>query len=143
MSRTKDMDMTKGPVLRQLTQFAIPVLFGMVFQKVYNFADAYIVGHYLGDEALAAVSICGTVMFMLFSINAGISTGVGVVISQFFGANKPQEMKKAFVASVYVAIGVVILATSIGIVSAEPVLRLMQTSDEPMPQAKEYLNLRN
>ena len=139
MSRTKEMDMTKGPVLRQLTQFAIPVLFGMVFQKVYNFADAYIVGHYLGDEALAAVSICGTVMFMLFSINAGISTGVGVVISQFFGANKPQEMKKAFVASVYVAIGVVILATSIGIISAEPVLRLMQTSDELMPQAKEYL----
>ena len=139
MSRTKEMDMTKGPVLRQLTQFAIPVLFGMVFQKVYNFADAYIVGHYLGDEALAAVSICGTVMFMLFSINAGISTGVGVVISQFFGANKPQEMKKAFVASVYVAIGVVVLATSIGIVSAEPVLRLMQTSDELMPQAKEYL----
>ena len=139
MSRTKEMDMTKGPVLRQLTQFAVPVLFGMVFQKVYNFADAYIVGHYLGDEALAAVSICGTVMFMLFSINAGISTGVGVVISQFFGANKPQEMKKAFVASVYVAIGVVILATSIGIVSAEPVLRLMQTSEELMPQAKEYL----
>lgn len=139
MSRIKEMDMTKGPVLRQLTQFAIPVLFGMVFQKVYNFADAYIVGHYLGDEALAAVSICGTVMFMLFSINAGISTGVGVVISQFFGANKPQEMKKAFVASVYVAIGVVVLATSIGIVSAEPVLRLMQTSDELMPQAKEYL----
>ena len=139
MSRTKEMDMTRGPVLRQLTQFAVPVLFGMVFQKVYNFADAYIVGHYLGDEALAAVSICGTVMFMLFSINAGISTGVGVVISQFFGANKPQEMKKAFVASVYVAIGVVILATSIGIVSAEPVLRLMQTSEELMPQAKEYL----
>jgi len=139
MSSTKEMDMTRGPVLSQMTRFAIPVLFGMVFQKIYNFADAYIVGHYLGDEALAAVSICGTVMFMLFSINAGISTGVGVVISQFFGANKPAEMKKAFVASIYVAIGVVVLATSIGIVSAEPVLRLMQTSEELMPQAKEYL----
>lgn len=139
MSKTKEMDMTRGPVLSQMTKFAIPVLFGMVFQKIYNFADAYIVGHYLGDEALAAVSICGTVMFMLFSINVGISTGVGVVISQFFGANKLSEMKKAFVASVYVAIGVVVLATGIGIISAEPVLRLMQTSDELMPQAKEYL----
>ena len=86
MSSKKVMDMTRGPVLSQMTKFAVPVLFGMVFQKIYNFADAYIVGHYLGDEALAAVSICGTVMFMLFSINAGISTGVGVVISQFFGA---------------------------------------------------------
>lgn len=139
MSSKKVLDMTKGPVLRQMTQFAVPVLFGMVFQKIYNFADAYIVGHYLGDEALAAVSICGTVMFMLFSINSGISTGVGVVISQFFGANKPEEMKHAFVASVYVAIGVVILATGIGIVTAEPVLRLMQTSDELMPYAKDYL----
>ena len=139
MSKTKEMDMTRGPVLSQMTKFAIPVLFGMVFQKIYNFADAYIVGHYLGDEALAAVSICGTIMFTLFAINAGISTGVGVLISQFFGANRPAEMKKAFVASVYVAIGVVVLATSIGIISAEPVLRLMQTSDELMPQAKEYL----
>ena len=76
---------------------------------------------------------------MLFSINVGISTGVGVVISQFFGANKPGEMKKAFVASVYVAIGVVVLTTMIGIFTAEPVLRLMQTSEELMPQAKEYL----
>lgn len=139
MSSKKEMDMTRGPVLSQMTRFAIPVLFGMVFQKIYNFADAYIVGHYLGDEALAAVSICGTIMFMLFSINVGISTGVGVVISQFFGANKPGEMKKAFVASVYVAIGVVVLTTMIGIFTAEPVLRLMQTSEELMPQAKEYL----
>ena len=139
MSKTKEIDMTKGPVLRQMTKFAIPVLFGMVFQKIYNFTDAYIVGHYLGDEALAAVSICGVVMFMLFSINVGISTGVGVVISQFFGANKPEQMKKAFVASIYVAVGIVVLATSIGILTAEPVLRLMQTSEELMPQAKEYL----
>ncbi len=139
MSNKKTMDMTSGPVLSQLTKFAIPVLLGMVFQKIYNFADAYIVGHYLGDEALAAVSICGVVMFMLFSINAGITTGVGVVISQFFGANKPEEMKKAFVASVYVAAGVVAVATCVGVITAEPVLRLMQTSDELLPNAKVYL----
>ncbi len=139
MSSSKEMDMTKGPVLRQLTQFAVPVLFGMVFQKIYNFADAYIVGHYLGDEALAAVSISGIVMFMLLSINTGVTTGVGVIISQFFGANKYDEMRHAFVASVYVAVGVVVLTTGIGILTAEPVLHLMQTSDELMPYAKDYL----
>ena len=139
MSDKKVMDMTQGPVLSQLTKFAVPVLLGAVFQKIYNFADAYIVGHYLGDEALAAVSICSVVMFMLYSINAGITTGVGVVISQFFGANRPEEMKKAYVASIYVALGVVVLATGIGVTTVEPVLRLMQTSEELMPQAKEYL----
>lgn len=141
MSSKKVMDMTKGPVLSQMTKFAIPVLLGMVFQRVYNFADAYIVGHYLGDEALAAVSISGTVMFMLLAINGGVTTGVGVVISQFYGANKVDEIKHAFVASVYVAVGVVVIATLGGIFTTEPVLRLMQTSDELMPYAKDYLTI--
>ncbi|MGN1266397.1 MAG: MATE family efflux transporter, partial [Dorea sp.] len=136
MSSKKVMDMTKGPVLSQMTRFAIPVLLGMVFQRVYSFADAYIVGHYLGDEALAAVSISGTVMFILLAINGGVTTGVGVVISQFYGANKEEGIRHAFVASVYVAIGVALIATFGGILTTEPVLRLMQTSDELMPYAK-------
>ncbi len=141
MSDKKVMDMTKGPIFSQMTKFAIPVLFGMVFQRIYSFADGYIVGYYLGDEALAAVSISGTVMFMLLAINAGVTTGVGVVISQFYGANKESEIKHAFVASVYVAIGVVVLATGIGVATTESVLRLMQTSDELMPHAKDYLSI--
>ena len=104
MSKIKEMDMTKGPVLRQMTQFAIPVLFGMVFQRIYNFADAYIVGHYLGDEALAAVSISGTVMFLLFSVNTGVSTGVGVVISQFFGAKREKDIKEVIMSQAMFAI---------------------------------------
>ena len=63
MSSQKVMDMTKGPVLSQMTRFALPVLLGMLCQRIYNFADTYIVGRFLGDEALAAVSIAGTAMF--------------------------------------------------------------------------------
>jgi len=139
MSSTKEMDMTRGPVLRQMVSFGIPVFFGMIFQRIYNFADVYIVGHYLGDEALAAVSIAGTVMFLLLALNAGMTTGVGVVISQYFGGNKQEEMKKAFVASTFVAVGVTVFITTVGILTAEPILRLMQTSEELIPYAKDYL----
>jgi len=139
MSSTKEMDMTRGPVLRQMVKFGIPVFFGMIFQRIYNFADVYIVGHYLGDEALAAVSIAGTVMFLLLALNTGVTTGVGVVLSQYFGGNKQEEMKKAYVASAIVAVGVTVLITGIGLLTAEPLLRLMQTSDELMPYAKDYL----
>ena len=139
MSSTKEMDMTRGPVFRQMVNFGIPVFFGMIFQRIYNFADVYIVGHYLGDEALAAVSIAGMVMFLLLALNTGVTTGVGVVISQYFGGNKQEEMKKAYVASAFVAVGVTVFITVVGILTAEPILRLMQTSDELIPYAKDYL----
>ena len=81
MSSQKVMDMTKGPVLSQMTRFALPVLLGMLCQRIYNFADTYIVGRFLGDEALAAVSIAGTAMYLLFSVMMGVTTGVSVVIT--------------------------------------------------------------
>lgn len=95
--------MTQGPVFSQMARFALPVLFGMLCQRLYNFADTYIVGHFLGDEALAAVSIAGTATYMLFSVIMGVTTGVGVVVSQFYGAQKEDEIRRSFVAGGYVA----------------------------------------
>ena len=92
------MDMTRGPVLAQMAKFALPVLFGMLCQRIYNFADTYIVGRFLGDEALAAVSIAGTAMYMLFSIMMGVTTGVSVVISQYYGAQQEDQIRHTFVA---------------------------------------------
>ena len=62
----KTVDMTKGSILPKMIRFALPVLLGMLFQRIYNFVDVYIVGRYLGDEALAAVSIAGGAMYLLF-----------------------------------------------------------------------------
>ena len=59
MSMKKEVmvDMTSGRIAPQILRFAMPVLLGLVFQRIYNFADSYIVGHFLGDNALAAVSV--------------------------------------------------------------------------------------
>lgn len=76
----KTVDMTKGSILPKMIRFALPVLLGMLFQRIYNFVDVYIVGRYLGDEALAAVSIAGGAMYLLFSIMMGLTTGVSVVV---------------------------------------------------------------
>ena len=141
MSTKKEMDMTSGAVLPQLIKFALPVLFGMVFQRIYNFADAYIVGYYLGDEALAAVSIAGTVMFLMMSINLGVTTGVSVIISQFYGAGKQEEIRHSFVAGAVIEVWAVILITVGGIFTTEPVLRLMQTSDELLLPASQYFKM--
>ncbi len=132
-------DMTKGPVLKEMTLFAFPVLIGMVCQRIYNFADAYIVGRYLGDQALAAVSISGVACYMMFSVMMGVTAGAGVVISHSYGGGKTEQIRRIFAASVFVSICVTILLTAVGTLSAFPLLRLLQTSDELLPQAGIYL----
>lgn len=139
MSSEKVMDMTKGPVLSQMTRFALPVLFGMLCQRIYNFADTYIVGRFLGDEALAAVSISGSATYMLFSVMMGVTTGVSVVISQYYGAQQEGEIRRTFVAGAYVASGVTLLITIGGMLTTEPLLRLLQTSEALLPAAGVYL----
>ena len=78
------MDMTRGKPWRLITAFAIPVLLSQVFQQLYNTADALIVGRFLGDEALAAVSSSGTLIFLIISFFTGMSIGASVTISRYF-----------------------------------------------------------
>ncbi len=137
--KDKVTDMTHGPVFSQMTRFALPVLFGMLCQRLYNFADTYIVGHFLGDEALAAVSIAGTATYMMFSIIMGVTTGVGVVVSQFYGAQKEQEIRKAFVAGGYVAAVMALLITAAGMATTGPLLTILHTSKKLFPMAAAYL----
>lgn len=139
MNNEKVMDMTKGPVFSQMTKFALPVLFGMLCQRIYNFADTYIVGRFLGDEALAAVSIAGTAMYMLFSVMMGVTTGVSVVISQYYGAQQEDQIRRTFVAGAYVAAGMTALITAGGMLTVDPLLRALQTSETLLPAAGAYL----
>lgn len=141
MEKDQVMDMTQGPVLKQMTQFALPVLLGMLCQRIYNFADTYIVGRYLGDEALAAVSIAGTAMYLLFSVMMGVTTGISVVISQFYGARQEKEIQRTFVAGAYVAVGMTVLMTLIGILTVNPLLKILQTSEELLSEAGSYLRI--
>ena len=65
------LDMTKGSAWKLIVQFAVPVFLSQVFQQLYNTADALIVGRFLGDEALAAVSASGPLIFLLISFFVG------------------------------------------------------------------------
>lgn len=139
MKKEQTMDMTRGPVLQQMAVFAFPVLLGMLCQRIYNFADTYIVGRFLGDQALAAVSISGSAMYMMFSIMMGVTTGVSMVIAQFYGAGEKKEIQDTFVAGAWVSVLIAILLTVLGTLTAGPLLGLLQTSKELMPQAYSYL----
>ena len=133
------MDMTRGPIMPQLVKFGTPVLLGMLFQRIYNFVDVFIVGRYLGDEALAAVSIAGSAMYLLMSLMMGLTTGVSIVISQYYGAGNEQKVRQTFASSIFVAIGAAAMITVFGMLGAKGLLGLLHTSDELLPMAHEYL----
>ena len=132
-------DMTHGAIMPQLVKFGMPVLLGMLFQRIYNFVDVFIVGHYLGDEALAAVSIAGSGMYLLMSLMMGLTTGVSIVISQYYGAGEEGKVRETFVSSIYVAAGVTALITAAGMLGAKGLLRILQTSDALIADAHTYL----
>ena len=100
MKKEVMVDMTSGRIAPQILKFAMPVLLGLIFQRIYNFADSYIVGHFLGDNALAAVSVAGVGMYLMFSLIIGLTTGVTVVMSQYYGAKEADNVVKTFFSSI-------------------------------------------
>lgn len=135
------MDMTQGSIMPKLFRFGLPVLMGMLFQRIYNFADVFIVGRYLGDGPLAAVSIAGCAMYLLFSIMMGLTTGVSVVISQYYGAGEEKKVGETFATSIFVAVISVVVITAVGVISAKPLLIALQTSEELLHDAWVYLSI--
>ena len=133
------MDMTQGAIMPKLVRFSLPVLMGLVFQRIYNFVDVYIVGRYLGDEALAAVSIAGSGMYLIMSLMMGVTTGVSIVIAQYYGAGSEKKIRETFASSIFVALGVTALLTGVGMATARPLLRLLRTSDALLDSAYTYL----
>ena len=79
-------DMTQGNPLKVMTIFAIPMFIGSVFQQVYNLVDSMVVGKYVGDQALAAVGVCGGAFSLIISLISGLTGGTSVVMAQYFGA---------------------------------------------------------
>ena len=90
MSEAKavSVDLTKGPIGKQILQFTVPLLLGNIFQQFYNAADTVIVGKFVGREALAAVGSSGALINLLVSILMGVAVGAGVVVSRYYGAKQ-------------------------------------------------------
>ena len=132
------MDMTRGKPWRLITAFAIPVLLSQGFQQLYNTADALIVGRFLGDEALAAVSSSGTLIFLIISFFTGMSMGASVTISRYFGAGDYARVSRAIHTNVLLALLCGIVLTVFGVALTPTFLRWMGTDPDVLPEAISY-----
>ena len=134
-------DMTRGPILKQLLLFAVPLLFGNIFQMLYNTVDSIVVGNFVGKEALAAVGSTTMIINMLVFFFNGFSVGAGVVIGQRFGAKEEKELHIAVETTMALTFAFCVLFTIIGMSYVRPMLYLMATPEDVFDNAASYLNI--
>lgn len=139
MERSVTHDMTTGSPLRLLLKFSIPMLIGNIFQQLYNMVDSIVVGRYNGKNALAAVGATGSLNFFIFSLVLGLSAGISIVISQYFGAKDEENVKKGFATAIYAITAASLLVSILGVIFARPLLKMLKTPDTIMEDAVTYM----
>jgi putative MATE family efflux protein len=134
-------DLTQGPEGKQILIFALPMLLGNVFQQLYYIVDTLIIGHYLGTPALASAGATFPIIFVLISLMIGITTGINVVISQYYGNKNFIKVKRAIDTSfIFLFISSIALSI-IGLVFSRQIFQLIGLPDELMNDALQYFNV--
>lgn len=131
--------MTTGNPVKMIIWFMVPMCLGSIFQQFYNIADSIIAGQFLGVNALAAIGSTGSLMFMVTGWISGISSGFSILVAQWFGARKYDRVRHYTAMSVYLTIGIIVIMTAGLLAANEPILRLMNTPAELMPDVKGYM----
>jgi len=141
MSINYVQDMTEGNEVGLLIQFSLPMLLGNVFQQFYNLIDSIVVGRYIGANALAAVGATNSIAFLSFSICLGLSIGVSIVIAQYFGARKDEDVKRAIANAVYIIVISGLFMSILTCSLARPILQAMHTPPEILDDSTKFLRI--
>lgn len=134
-------NMTEGNITVHIILFALPLLIGNVFQQLYNMVDTWVIGNFASNEAYSAVGNVGPIINTLIGFFTGLSSGAGVVISQYFGAKRHDDVQKAVHTSIVMTLILSVLFTVIGVCMTPLMLGLMKMPDSVKPEAVTYLTI--
>lgn len=132
-------DMTNGSPSKHILGFAVPMLFGMLFQQFYNLVDTIIVGKTLGVEALAGVGATGSINFMIIGFCMGVCNGFVIPVAQCFGAKKPADLRKYVFNGYICSIVFAIVLTFASVIFCRRILIIMNTPADIIDHAYNYI----
>lgn len=139
--RRRDVDMTEGNILRHIVMFAFPLLVGNAFQQLYNMVDTWVVGNFVSDTAFSAVGTVGPIINTLIGFFTGLASGAGVVISQYYGAGRQDDVQDAVHTSVAMTLVLCLAFTVLGVCGTPLMLKLIKMPDSAMAEASAYLTI--
>lgn len=146
MSRTKEkkkaaVDLTNGSIVKGMVSFAVPVFLGQLLQQLYNMADAWVVGNFADNDAFAAVSSAGSLIFLITGFFSGIAIGGGVVISRYVGAEDKTMIQRSIHTNFLFGIVASLLSTLLGVLLVPKLLVWMKVPESVMPDSKMYFSI--
>jgi len=141
LSDRRVRDFTEGSIPRHLVSFAVPMLLGNLLQALYNTVDAIWVGRFLGHQALAAVSVGFPIIFALVALVIGITMATTVLVSQYFGARRPDQVVRTVNNSLLLLTVTGVAVSVLGIAFRRPLLRVINCPPEIIDTAASYLGI--
>jgi len=133
--------MCSGPLFGKILRFAVPLILSGVLQLLFNAADIIVVGRFTGSDALAAVGSTSSLINLLVNLFIGISVGANVMAARYYGSGSEKEMFQTVHTAILTALLGGCFMVFTGVLVARPVLELMGTPDEVLPQAVLYMRL--
>lgn len=141
MTKNMTRDMTEGSPAKLILKFSGPMLIGNIFQQLYNMVDSIVVGKFVNKDALAAVGASGSLIFLIFGLTFGLSAGISIVISQYFGAGDYDKVRKSFATATYMIFVAAVIMGLIGFFVGRPLLNLLGTPPEIIDQSTIYVKI--
>ena len=134
-------DLTTGNPSKVLWQFCLPLFGSIIFQQLYNIADSFVAGKFIGQNALAAVGNSYEITLIFIAVAFGCNIGCSVVVSSFFGAKRYGHVKTTVYTS-FISSGIVCFALMMaGIFGSDLLLGAINTPQEIFSDSKLYLDI--
>lgn len=137
--RSSALDLTVGKPIKRILLFMAPLLIGNVFQQLYSMVDTVVVGQTLGSAALSGVGSTGALSFLIMGFVSGLTHGFSVVTSQRRGAHDEEGMRRSFTTGIVLTVVLIGILTVVAVFVAKPILVAMNTYEEYLPYALEYI----
>jgi len=137
----KNTSLVTGNIKKQLLLFSIPIFMSTLLQQLYNIIDAIVAGRLLTDNSISAIGVAVPIYLLFVSVILGLAIGVSILLAQFYGAKKYDEIKAlTSIVAIFMAVLGVTMAIG-GLIVAKPILTLIQTPAEILGDATIYLQL--
>ena len=145
MNKTKSqgtaVDLIGGPIMKNLLIFMLPILISYVFQQLYNAVDTAIVGHYLGEQSLAAVGANVAIFDLMVMFAQSLGNGLCIVVSRAYGAGDEGKLRKSVAGSLVIGAGTVAVMTVLSLFGLGPLLRILGTPEAIFGEALAYIRI--
>ncbi|WP_026886082.1 MATE family efflux transporter [Clostridium beijerinckii] len=135
----KIKDMTEGKPSKLIFIFALPLIFGNIFQQLYTIVDTIVIGKFIGVEALAAVGSGAWLNWMVIDMIIGFTQGFSILISQYFGENNIKKLRKTVTMAIILATILGILMTIISLLAVRPILIVLNTPENIINDSLSFL----